>query len=101
MKSPILTCSPDQQKAIALHEQQPLTRDELLAHFPRLTKHQLSTMLSTPRRTGKIFTGDEGKYQVYSPPPGLKVIKGEPQPYSPPPKLEFIYEIGKFPKEKI
>lgn len=100
MKKPILKYTSEQQRAIALLEKEPLSRDELLCHFPQKTKHQLSLLLRNPRETGKIFINSESKYEVYSPPQNMKVIKGSPQPYTAPPKLEFIYELGKFPKER-
>ena len=100
MKTPILKYTPDQVRAIALLESQPLSWKELLAAFPNKNANELAAMLRTPREKGKIFINCEGKYELYSPPPGLKVIKGEPQPYTAPPKLEFIYELGKFPREK-
>lgn len=100
MKSPIIRYTLDQKRAIALLEKHPLTRDELLAHFPGRNKCSLAAMLRTPTQTGKIFVNFEGKYEVYSPPPGLKVIQGQQQPYNAPPKLEFIYEVGLFHCEK-
>lgn len=100
MKSPILKYTPDQKRAIALLEKQPLSWKELLAAFPNKNATALAALLRTPREKGKIFINPEGKYEVYSHATGLKVIKGQPQPYTAPPKLEFIYEIGKFPREK-
>lgn len=99
MKPPILKYTNDQQRVIAVLNEKPLTRDELLSHFPHKTKQQILTMLRHPRDTGKIFTNFEGKHEVYSPPPGLKVIKGSPQSYVAPTKVEFIYEPSKFPRE--
>lgn len=100
MKPPIIRYSSDQQKAIALLQKQPLTRDELLAHFPSRNKNSLAAMLRTPTQTGKIFTNSQGKYQVYAGnEPGIKVIKGRPMPYSPPPRFEFMYLAGKLPKD--
>lgn len=100
MKSPTLKYTSDQLRAIALLKPHPLSWKELLAAFPDKNAIELAAILRTPREKGKIFINPEGKYEVYSPPPGLKVIKGEPQPYTAPPKLEFIYELGKLPLEK-
>lgn len=100
MRIPILKYTADQKKAIAILSEKPLTRDELLPHFPKKSKHQIAIMLRNPREMGKVFINYEGKYEVTSPPPGLKVIKGQPMPYTAPPKLEFIYEPRKFPGEK-
>lgn len=84
--------SRDQLKAIAILEKQPLTRDELLQHFPHKDKYSLSAMLRNPRESGKIVVNKEGKFEVFSPAlaPGVKVIKGNPQPYSPPPARHYI-----------
>lgn len=91
MKSPIIRYTSDQQKAIALLEKQPLTRDELLAHFPDRNKNSLAAMLRTPTQTGRIFINSQKKYQVYEKnEPGMTVIKGRPQPFSPPTKFEPI-----------
>ncbi len=79
----------EQLKAIAILEKQPMSRDELIKHFPDKDRTQLAAMLRNPMESGKIVF-KEGKYAVFSPPPGLKVIKGKPMPYSPPPKLEPI-----------
>jgi hypothetical protein len=76
MTRPGFRYTPDQQKAIALLKPQPLSRDELLPHFSRKTKQQIAIMLRNPRKMGKLFINYEGKYEIISPPPGLKVIKG-------------------------
>lgn len=91
MKPPTLTYTPDQKKAIALLEQQPLTRDELLPHFPKKSKHQIAIMFRNPREMGKVFINHEGKYEVYSIPPEVKVTRGLASPYSPPPKYRDLY----------
>ena len=91
MKPTPLTYTPDQKRPIALLEEKPLNRDELLPHFPGKTKQQIAIMLRNPREMGKLFINYEGKYEVYRNPPGVKVIKGCPAPYNPPPKYRDLY----------
>lgn len=100
MKPPIIRYTSDQLRAIALLDSQPLTRDELLAHFPARNKSSLAAMLRTPMQTGKVCINQYGKYQIYERnESGLKVIKGRPQPFSPPLKYEFLYEVGTLTKD--
>ncbi len=99
MKTAILKYTSEQLRAITLLEEKPLSRDELLSHFPHKTKHQLAVLLRTPIETGKIVV-QQGKFALYNPPQNMTVIRGTPQSYTAPPKLEFIYELGKFPKER-
>lgn len=100
MKSPRILYTPDQQKAIALLEKQPLTRDELLEYFPSRNKRSLAAMLRTPTQTGKVFINPSGKYQLFhGNESGMTVIQGRPMPYSSPPKREFLYDTGTLPRD--
>lgn len=84
MRIPILKYTPDQLRAIALLKEQPRSCTQLVEYFPHKSKHQITSMLRNPVDVGKVFINDQGKYEVFTLPPGLKVIKGKPMPYSAP-----------------
>lgn len=90
MKTPILKYTSDQLKAIALLTTEPRSCAQLVEYFPGKTKHQIASMLRNPRDVGKIFINSGGKYEVFTLPPGLRVIKGKPMPYSAPLRREQI-----------
>ncbi len=102
MKTPIIRYTPDQQRAITILSNAPLTKEELFSHFPHLSQKEKVTLIRNPRELGKIVLNGNGKYEVFEPDSaGLVNSKTSPMPYSPPPKYEFLYKSVKFQKEKF